>query len=323
MPPVEEWSCLVTIEERMVRLEETTEAQESSHDVSMPRINPSFGSDDVDMLLRKEMFDARRTCRRVGAGGRSQAELLGESAARESCGASFPQAHVGSLSCTLCKCAHCFAATLYSAHGQCGESVEVKNTMFKGLSKKVKREHKKKRQVEGSPRTWIPLLCHSTKGGSSTRSSHTKTLRTQREQTVFNAKHSGVFHTFRTVRSCVPQEAKKEVLAPFCGLRILVYTPVTSCDPLLLSSSGCCRCFGILSPRLCTEKAKRAKKDQICNVTLQYPFARLSFPAKRLDAFLYSRQTADMRKAGFTHTEQRGAARQKLPLIRSPAPLGI
>lgn len=60
MPPVEEWSCLVTIEERMVRLEETTEAQESSHDVSMPRINRSFGSDDVDMLLRKEMFDARR-----------------------------------------------------------------------------------------------------------------------------------------------------------------------------------------------------------------------------------------------------------------------
>ena len=39
MPPVEEWSCLVTMEERMVRSDETMLAQESSHDVSMPGIS--------------------------------------------------------------------------------------------------------------------------------------------------------------------------------------------------------------------------------------------------------------------------------------------
>ena len=38
MPPVEEWSCLVTTDDRTDRSEETTDAQESSQDVSMPRM---------------------------------------------------------------------------------------------------------------------------------------------------------------------------------------------------------------------------------------------------------------------------------------------
>ena len=53
MPPVEEWSCFVTIEERMVRLDETMLAQESSHDVSMPRISlgwPDVGPEEVKVL---------------------------------------------------------------------------------------------------------------------------------------------------------------------------------------------------------------------------------------------------------------------------------
>ncbi len=63
MPPVEEWSCLVTIEERMVRSEETTLAHESSHDVSMPRM--SLGLVPVAVLM----------LRKDGVGRRTQAEL--------------------------------------------------------------------------------------------------------------------------------------------------------------------------------------------------------------------------------------------------------
>lgn len=57
MPPVEEWSCFVTMEDRMVRSEETTDAQESSHDVSMPRIKRGFEDDEVVEVDRKVRCD--------------------------------------------------------------------------------------------------------------------------------------------------------------------------------------------------------------------------------------------------------------------------
>lgn len=39
MPAVTEWSCLVTIDDKIWRSEETTAAQESSQELSIPRIS--------------------------------------------------------------------------------------------------------------------------------------------------------------------------------------------------------------------------------------------------------------------------------------------
>lgn len=64
MPPVEEWSCLVTTDDRTDRSEETTDAQESSQDVSMPRMRRGCEEDRIVEDDRKvrwhEVGDSRK-----------------------------------------------------------------------------------------------------------------------------------------------------------------------------------------------------------------------------------------------------------------------